>query len=294
VRERAEVVPVRRGDGLTVQGTSRRARWSNSSVLGESRGSALSPAGIGWSTGGHPRASGRLASAYATMLRKGPQSPPRGGRVRAGDDQARVKVRAQRQRDQRRGPGGPATAVAGSAARDPLTAAASRYAPRPRGPASRSTSSFWTNAAPSSPRADRRKLERRLSGRECRGIPRRDPRAQLPAHELSSPIPTSCCGASIMRGVREAGLEGGGDCAGGTRSLVCPAARHERGGRLHTLNNGWESSHRPRHRAEARRAAVAGRRVSSSRRFGVRFDPVGERIQTRPWREGRAGSGTGN
>src|SRR6476646_8066879 len=84
-----------------------------------------------------------------------------------------------------------------------------------------------------------------------------------------------------MSGVREAGLKVVADCAGGTASLVLPSLLGTIGVEVHTLNNRLDevspTETTAQQRAGLQRLADV---VSSSRAtFGVRFDPVGERVQ---------------
>jgi mannose-1-phosphate guanylyltransferase/phosphomannomutase len=84
-----------------------------------------------------------------------------------------------------------------------------------------------------------------------------------------------------LSGVREAGLKVVADCAGGTASLVLPSLLGQIGVEVLTLNNRLDevtpTETIAQQRAGLQRLADV---VSSSRAtFGVRFDPVGERIQ---------------
>src|ERR1700690_3213845 len=83
-----------------------------------------------------------------------------------------------------------------------------------------------------------------------------------------------------LDGVNGAGLKVVADCAGGTVSLVLPTLLGRIGVEVHTLNNrldeGTSTQTVAQNRAGMQRLAGV---VSSSRAaFGVRFDPVGERI----------------
>jgi mannose-1-phosphate guanylyltransferase/phosphomannomutase len=92
------------------------------------------------------------------------------------------------------------------------------------------------------------------------------------AHELLSTIDT--------RGVAEAGLKVVLDAAGGSASLVLPALLGRIGVDVLAVNTGMDERH-PTETVEERRSALVrlGELVSSARAaFGVRFDPVGERI----------------
>jgi mannose-1-phosphate guanylyltransferase / phosphomannomutase len=82
-------------------------------------------------------------------------------------------------------------------------------------------------------------------------------------------------------GVRDAGLKVVADCAGGTVSLVLPSLLGRIGVEVLTLNNRLDEV-TPTETVAQQRAGMQrlAEVVSSSRAaFGVRFDPVGERIQ---------------
>ena len=84
-----------------------------------------------------------------------------------------------------------------------------------------------------------------------------------------------------LNGVRGAGLKVVADCAGGTVSLVLPTILGRIGVEVHTLNNRLDEV-TPTQTVAQQRAGMQrlAEVVSSSRAaFGVRFDPVGERIQ---------------
>ncbi|MCW2897906.1 MAG: Nucleotidyl transferase [Streptosporangiaceae bacterium] len=83
-----------------------------------------------------------------------------------------------------------------------------------------------------------------------------------------------------LRGVREAGLKIVIDCAGGTASLVLPQLLGRLGVEVLTVNNRLDEASPTETLAERMRDLQRlGELVSSSRAaFGVRFDPVGERI----------------
>jgi mannose-1-phosphate guanylyltransferase/phosphomannomutase len=83
-----------------------------------------------------------------------------------------------------------------------------------------------------------------------------------------------------MTGVREAGLKVVVDCAGGTSSLVLPSLLGRLGVDVLTVNNTLDEA-TPTHSVAQIRAGLhrLAELVSSSQAaFGVRFDPVGERI----------------
>ena len=84
-----------------------------------------------------------------------------------------------------------------------------------------------------------------------------------------------------LNGVRDADLKVVADCAGGTVSLVLPTLLGRIGVEVHTLNNRLNEV-TPTQTVAQQRAGMQrlAEVVSSSRAtFGVRFDPVGERIQ---------------
>jgi mannose-1-phosphate guanylyltransferase / phosphomannomutase len=83
-----------------------------------------------------------------------------------------------------------------------------------------------------------------------------------------------------LRGVREAGLKIVIDCAGGTAALVLPQLLGRLGVEVLTVNNRLDEVSPTETLAERMRDLQRlGDLVSSSRAaFGVRFDPVGERI----------------
>jgi mannose-1-phosphate guanylyltransferase/phosphomannomutase len=83
-----------------------------------------------------------------------------------------------------------------------------------------------------------------------------------------------------MSGVREAGLKVVADCAGGTASLVLPGLLGRIGVDVLTVNNRLDESAPTQSLAQARAGLQRlSELVSSSRAdFGVRFDPAGERL----------------
>jgi len=84
-----------------------------------------------------------------------------------------------------------------------------------------------------------------------------------------------------LDGVRGAGLKVVADCAGGTVSLVLPTLLGRIDVEVHTLNNRLDEV-TPTQTVAQQRAGMQrlAEVVSSSRAdFGVRFDPVGERVQ---------------
>ena len=83
-----------------------------------------------------------------------------------------------------------------------------------------------------------------------------------------------------LSGVREAGLRVVADCAGGTAALVLPSLLGRIGVDVLTLNNRLDESSPAPSLAQARAGMqLLSDVVSSSRAaFGVRFDPMGERL----------------
>ncbi len=84
-----------------------------------------------------------------------------------------------------------------------------------------------------------------------------------------------------MTGVREAGMKVVADCAGGTTSLVMPSLLGRIGVDVLTINNGLDEVSPTETVAQLRAGLQRLSEVVSSSRaaFGVRFDPVGERIR---------------
>ena len=84
-----------------------------------------------------------------------------------------------------------------------------------------------------------------------------------------------------MTGVREAGMKIVADCAGGTTSLVLPSLLGRIGVDVLTINNSLDEVSPTETVAELRAGLQRLSEVVSSSRaaFGVRFDPVGERIR---------------
>ena len=84
-----------------------------------------------------------------------------------------------------------------------------------------------------------------------------------------------------MSGVREAGLKVVLDCAGGTASLVLPSLLGRIGAEVLTLNNRLDEESPTQTLAQMRAGMqrLAELVASSGAAFGVRFDQVGERIQ---------------
>jgi mannose-1-phosphate guanylyltransferase / phosphomannomutase len=136
-----------------------------------------------------------------------------------------------------------------------------------------------SDGADMSPTAQR-KLERVFSRQEYRrAFPGEIAELSYPSrvveaytHELMRSID--------MQGVRGAGLKVVADCAGGTASLVLPALLGRIGVDVLTVNNRLDEASPTESLAQVRAGMHRlAELVSSSRAaFGVRFDPVGERI----------------
>jgi len=84
-----------------------------------------------------------------------------------------------------------------------------------------------------------------------------------------------------LKGVRDARMKVVADCAGGTASLVLPSLLSRIGVDVHTLNNKLDEVSPTETVAQQRAGLQRLAEVVSSAKaaFGVRFDPVGERIQ---------------
>jgi mannose-1-phosphate guanylyltransferase / phosphomannomutase len=129
--------------------------------------------------------------------------------------------------------------------------------------------------------ADQRKLERVFSRQEFRrAFPGEIAELSYPPRVVES-YTHELLGCVDMTGVRAANLKVVADCAGGTTSLVLPSLLGTIGVDVLTLNNRLDevspTETIAQQRAGLQRLAEV---VSSSRAaFGVRFDTVGERIQ---------------
>jgi len=129
--------------------------------------------------------------------------------------------------------------------------------------------------------ADRRKLERVFSRQEFRrAFPGEIAELSYPPRVVES-YTHELLRCVDMSGIREAGLRVVADCAGGTASLVLPSLLGTIGVEVHTLNNRLDEASPTETTAQQRAGLQRLADVVSSSRaaFGVRFDPVGERIQ---------------
>ncbi len=129
--------------------------------------------------------------------------------------------------------------------------------------------------------ADQRKLERVFSRQEYRrAFPGEIAELSYPPRVVES-YAYELLRCADMTGVREANLKVVADCAGGTSSLVLPSLLGTIGVDVLTLNGRLDEVS-PTETVAQQRAGMQrlAEMVSSSRAaFGVRFDPVGERIQ---------------
>ncbi|HLH60013.1 MAG TPA: mannose-1-phosphate guanyltransferase [Streptosporangiaceae bacterium] len=130
-------------------------------------------------------------------------------------------------------------------------------------------------------RAAQRKLERVVSRQEFRrAFPGEIAELTYPPRvmEWYTRELTRCVD---MTGVREAGMKVVADCAGGTTSLVLPSLLGRIGVDVHTINNSLDEVSPTETFAQLRAGLQRLSEVvsSSGAAFGVRFDPVGERIR---------------
>src|SRR5437667_6973230 len=257
----------------------------NTSVIWESRGqrTLFGPRGVSGLVNVEvtPELAVRLASAYATMLRKGStvttsRDVSRAARTLKRTMQGALNASAINVVDLE---AQPLPVARFETARDHYSGGvALRTTP---GDPQSVDIIFLDERGAELSQADQRKLEREFSRQEFRrafpgeiaelGYPPRV--AASYTHELLRCID--------MSGVREAGLKVVADCAGGTASLVLPSLLGTIGVEVHTLNKRLgevsPTETTAQQRAGLQRLADV---VSSSRAaFGVRFDPVGERIQ---------------
>jgi mannose-1-phosphate guanylyltransferase/phosphomannomutase len=131
-----------------------------------------------------------------------------------------------------------------------------------------------------SPAASRR-LERVFSRQEYRrAFPGEIAELAYPARKVESYV-TELVRAVDLSGVHDAGLKIVLDCAGGTASLVLPALLGQIGVEVLTLNNRLDEGSPTQTLAQLRAGMqrLAEQVASSRAAFGVRFDQVGERIQ---------------
>ncbi len=257
----------------------------NTSVIWESRGqrTLFGPRGVSGLVNVEvtPELAVRLASAYATMLRKG-------STVTTSRDVSRAA------RTLKRAMQGALTASAVNVVdleAQPLPVA--RFATA-RGNFSGGIAVRTTPGDPQSvdiifldergaelSQADQRKMERVFSRQEFRrAFPGEIAELSYPPRVVES-YTHELLRCINMTGVREANLRVVADCAGGTASLVLPSLLGLIGVDVLTLNNRLDEAAPTETFAQQRAGLQRLAEVVSSFRaaFGVRFDPVGERIQ---------------
>jgi mannose-1-phosphate guanylyltransferase / phosphomannomutase len=128
--------------------------------------------------------------------------------------------------------------------------------------------------------AAQRKLERVFSRQEYRrAFPGEIAELTYPPRVVEA-YTAALLGAVDMTGVFDAGLRVVADCAGGTTSLVLPTLLGKIGVDVLTVNNRLDESSPTQSLAAARADLnrLAELVSSAGAAFGVRFDPVGERI----------------
>jgi len=125
-----------------------------------------------------------------------------------------------------------------------------------------------------------RKLERVFSRQEFRrAFPGEIAELSYPSRAVES-YAAELVDSVDMSGIREANLKVVVDCAGGTASVVLPALLGRIGADVLTVNNGLDEASPTQSLAQLRAGMqrLAELVASSRAAFGVRFDQVGERI----------------
>jgi mannose-1-phosphate guanylyltransferase / phosphomannomutase len=258
----------------------------NNSVIWESRGqrTLFGPRGVSGLINVEvtPELAVRLASAYATMLRKGStvttsRDASRAARTLKRAVQSALNASAINVVDLE---AEPLPVVRFETAREQYSGGvAIRTTP---GDPQSVDIIFLDERGAELSQADQRKLERVFSRQEFRrAFPGEIAELSYPPRVVES-YTHELLRCVDMSGVREAGLKVVADCAGGTTSLVLPSLLGTIGlGEVLTLNNRLDEIS-PTETVAQQRAGLQrlAEMVSSSRAaFGVRFDPVGERIQ---------------
>jgi mannose-1-phosphate guanylyltransferase / phosphomannomutase len=257
----------------------------NTSVIWESRGqrTLFGPRGVSGLVNVEitPELAVRLASAYATTLRKGStvttsRDASRAARTLKRAVQGALNASAINVVDLE---AQPLPVARFATARDQYSGGIALRT-TPGDPQSVDIIFFDERGAELS-QAEQRKLERVFSRQEFRrAFPGEIAELSYPprvvesyAHELFACID--------MTGVREASLRVVADCAGGTASLVLPSLLGTIGVDVLTLNNRLDEVSPTETVAQQRAGMQRLAEVVSSYRaaFGIRFDPVGERIQ---------------
>jgi mannose-1-phosphate guanylyltransferase / phosphomannomutase len=228
-----------------------------------------------------PELAVRLTSAYATMLRKGStvttsRDASRAARTLKRAVQAALNASAINVVDLE---AQPLPVARFETARDPYSGGvALRTTP---GDPQSVDIIFLDERGAELSQADQRKLERVFSRQEFRrAFPGEIAELSYPARVVES-YAHEILRCADMTGVREANLKVVADCAGGTASLVLPSLLGTIGVDVLTLNGRLDEVS-PTETVAQQRAGMQrlAEMVSSSRAaFGVRFDPVGERIQ---------------
>ena len=258
----------------------------NNSVIWESRGqrTLFGPRGVSGLINVEvtPELAVRLASAYATMLRKGStvttsRDASRAARTLKRAVQSALNASAINVVDLE---AQPLPVVRFETAREHYSGGvAIRTTP---GDPQSVDIIFLDERGAELSQADQRKLERVFSRQEFRrAFPGEIAELSYPPRVVES-YTHELLRCVDMSGVREAGLKVVADCAGGTTSLVLPSLLGTIClGEVLTLNNRLDEIS-PTETVAQQRAGLQrlAEMVSSSRAaFGVRFDPVGERIQ---------------
>jgi mannose-1-phosphate guanylyltransferase/phosphomannomutase len=139
---------------------------------------------------------------------------------------------------------------------------------------------FLDEAGADVSQADRRKIERVVSRQEYRrAFPGEIAELIYPARVRES-YAYDLLRRVDLTGVDEAGMKVVVDCAGGTVSLILPVLLGRIGVEVLTLNNRLDETSPTQSLAQTRAGLqrLADLVASSGADFGVRFDPVGERI----------------
>ncbi|RJL20828.1 mannose-1-phosphate guanyltransferase [Bailinhaonella thermotolerans] len=256
----------------------------NTSVIWESRGqrSLFGPRGVSGLINVEitPELCVRLASAYATSLKKGAVVTTSRDASRAGRALKRAVISALN--------AGAINVLDLEAAPLPVaryhtsrdtTAGGIALRTTPGDP--QSVDIIFMNAEGADlSQASQRKLERVFSRQEFRrAFPGEIAELNFPARALET-YTQELMNHMDMSGVREAELKVVIDCAGGTSALALPHLLGRVGVEVLTVNNRLDEASPTETLAERRRdlQRLAELVASSGAAFGVRFDPVGERI----------------
>ena len=258
----------------------------NNSVIWESRGqrTLFGPRGVSGLINVEvtPELAVRLASAYATMLRKGStvttsRDASRAARTLKRAVQSALNASAINVVDLE---AQPLPVVRFETARENYSGGvAIRTTP---GDPQSVDIIFLDERGAELSQADQRKLERVFSRQEFRRAFPGEIAELSYSHRVVESYTRELLRCVDMSGVREADLKVVADCAGGTTSLVLPSLLGNIGlGEVLTLNNRLDEISPTETVAQQRAGLQRLAEVvsSSGAAFGVRFDPVGERIQ---------------